>query len=272
MPPRRIREAKVGAYQLILAEERGGLVGAIVRDRQVQRIDGDGLTADALWMRLHDELAKLTPTYIGYAGAMRRFRSFFPDGMTSSGFVQREGEYKRKASALLKDGAPLSEAGSHTGFGPAVARAFEATNLLDRHREKDPVVTFLSGPKADEFVMASAAFANGDLNRSLIELERILRPEGLAKWTVVTYLPFLWRPETHMYLKPEATCGFAERVGHQFAELYNSRLDPVVYRELLALAAETKLSIAALEPADNIDVQSFIWTVEKYQPGDGPKS
>jgi len=39
-----------------------------------------------------------------------------------------------------------------------------------------------------------------------------LKPKDAAKWTVVTYLPFLWRPDTHMLLKPMVTTDFAERV------------------------------------------------------------
>jgi hypothetical protein len=35
-----------------------------------------------------------------------------------------------------------------------------------------------------------------------------------------TYLPFLWRPEAHMFLKPEITTEFAARVGHRLADDY----------------------------------------------------
>ena len=51
-------------------------------------------------------------------------------------------------------------------------------------------------------------------------MERALKHHESAKWTVVTYLPFLWRPETHMFLKPEVTKDFAARVGHRFASDY----------------------------------------------------
>lgn len=63
-----------------------------------------------------------------------------------------------------------------------------------------------------------------------------LKPHDNAKWTVVTYLPYLWRPDTHMFLKPEVTKNFATRVGHRFAAEYEPRLSLTVYESLLDLA------------------------------------
>ena len=70
-------------------------------------------------------------------------------------------------------------------------------------------------------------------------MERALKPHDAAKWTVVTYLPFLWRPEAHMFLKPEVTNEFAVGVGHRFADDYEARLDIGVYESLLDLAERT---------------------------------
>ena len=85
-----------------------------------------------------------------------------------------------------------------------------------------------------------------------------------AKWTVVTYLPFLWKPDTRMFLKPEVTKLFADRVGHEFALRYRADLDIEVYRCLLDLVACTRRAIKELQPRDNIDLQSFVWVVGDY--------
>jgi hypothetical protein len=95
-------------------------------------------------------------------------------------------------------------------------------------------------------------------------MESSLKPHDNAKWTVVTYLPFLWRPEEHMFLKPEVTKDFAERVGHPFAFHYEPRLDIAVYDSLLDLASKTANELADMRPRDRIDVQSFIWVVGDY--------
>ena len=91
---------------------------------------------------------------------------------------------------------------------------------------------------------------------------------GQLSWPAATYLPFLWEPDTQMFLKPEVTKDFADRVGHPFARTYSARLDPEVYESLLDLARETTEEIASLKPVDRIDIQSFIWVVGAYKDSD----
>jgi len=110
----------------------------------------------------------------------------------------------------------------------------------------------------------------GDTERALVDMERVLKPYDSARWTVVTYLPFLWRPETHMFLKPEVTKDFAARVGHRFATEYEPRLDSGVYVSLLDLVEQTADRLAELRPRDRIDVQSFIWVVSYYEEAEKP--
>jgi len=74
----------------------------------------------------------------------------------------------------------------------------------------------LRGPGADVFIRAAAKFTMGETKPALAAMERVLHPHDNAKWTVVTYLPFLWRPEGQMFLKPEVTKDFAARIGHRF--------------------------------------------------------
>jgi DNA-binding PadR family transcriptional regulator len=117
---------------------------------------------------------------------------------------------------------------------------------------------------ADEFIRAAAAFTLGDVKAGLVRMAQALKPDDVAKWTVVTYLPFLWRPEEHMFLKPEVTKDYADRVGHPFLHEYTPELTEATYRSLLDLVRETREQITDLEPADSIDIQSFIWVVGRY--------
>jgi hypothetical protein len=80
-------------------------------------------------------------------------------------------------------------------------------------------------------------------------MERALKPHDSAKWTVATYLPFLWQPEKHMFLKPEVTKDFAARVGHRFATDYEARLDFSVYESLLDLASKMATEIGRAQAA-----------------------
>ena len=112
--------------------------------------------------------------------------------------------------------------------------------------------------------------ALGDIKAGLAAMTRIATDVDRKSWPLVTYLPFLWQPDQHMFLKPTVATGFAERVGHRFAHEYSSEIKPDVYAGLLDLTEETRCAIAALEPADNVDVQSFIWAVAKYTDDDLP--
>jgi hypothetical protein len=77
--------------------------------------------------------------------------------------------------------------------------------------------------------------------------------------------PLLWQPDDHMYLKPEVTKDFAERIGHRLASDYEARLNIDVYDSLLDLVAKTAFELDNLKPQDRIDVQSFIWVVGNYK-------
>ncbi len=130
------------------------------------------------------------------------------------------------------------------------------------------VAELLRGPDADTFVRLCADFTRGDRKPALHALKSLLKPHDCAKWTIVTYLPFLWRPDEHVFLKPMMIKDFAERVGHRFASVYRPDLDIEVYDAQLDLAEETRAKLADMGPRDMIDIQSFMWTVMKYTEED----
>ena len=223
-----------------------------------------GSDADDVWQRLQDDAGKSDPSYFGYEGARARFRAFFPEGFGSQAYLADERNYKVKAREMLNQGAPLSEAREGRGLGEAVLGVFRATNLLASF-EMMRVQDLLRGCKADAFVQAAARFAESASASTLSALERALKADECAKWTVATYLPYLWRPDVHMFLKPVATKDFAARVGHRFASVYTARLEFDVYEALCDLAGKTEKEVTELSPQDRIDVQSFIWVVGNYR-------
>lgn len=260
-------DAKVGRNTLRLLQTSTGYVGVIINERgELQKLEGDD--PDDLWRRLHDEVGKSSPRYFGFAGAVARFTHFFPAGFEDPGYADQERNYKLAAKAKLDASAPLDKALSEAGFGEAALSIFRSTNLLSPF-EKTRLQSVLRGPTADAFVRGAARFTMGETKQGLAEMTAALKSEDAAKWTVVTYLPYLWRPDEHMFLKPEATKDFAERVGHRFARDYEARLSIDVYESLLDLTRETEGEIASLKPRDRIDVQSFIWVVGSY---DDPKA
>lgn len=256
-----IRSGRLGKKELRLVWMNGRFFGLV---------DGkpctEGDDAEEVWRGLQDDAGKTDPNYFGFDGARNRFRTFFPNGFHSDGYASQERDYKLAAKAKLDAAAPLGEAVDGTGFGEAALAAFRATNMLSPF-EKTRLQDVLRGPHADDFVRAAARFTIAPGKSELAAMEQALKPHDSAKWTVVTYLPFLWRPDTHMFLKPEVTKDYATRVGHRFASDYEARLHLPVYESLLDLVARTERELADLHPRDRIDIQSFIWVVGDYQEG-----
>ena len=230
----------------------------------IAKVRGDPDETEAeVRARLKQEAMRRHPEWVGYQGAVRFFRDQFQNGFCDDDYLKDEREYKWDAKGQLDESVPLDAALDGDGFGMAVLRVFQRTNLLSPF-EKMRVGDVLRGNRGDAFVRGAAAFATGDMEAGVRRMASALKPHDAAKWTVVTYLPFLWKPDTHMFLKPEITKLFADRVGHEFASQYRAELDLDVYRSLLDLAARTSEAIETLEPRDRVDVQSFIWVVGAY--------
>lgn len=257
-----IRTAKLGDMELRLVEKDKQFIGLVFAGGPA-KIQIEGSSADDVWRRLHDEAGKANPKYFGFDGARARFLRFFPNGFRSAGYAGQERDYKVEAKAALDEAVPLENAATGSGYAEAVLAAFQ-TNLLSPF-EKMRIRDALRSSAADDFIRAAARFTLGEGKQALAAMEAALKAHDAAKWTAVTYLPFLWRPAQHMFLKPEATKDFATRVGHRFASDYEPRLDLAVYDSLLDLAESTSAELSDLKPRDRIDVQSFIWVVGNYR-------
>lgn len=263
-----LREQKVGKTTLRLVESGKDYVGLLILGKSVKaNIKGDN--PDAVWQELFKRAGEASPEYFGFAGARARFLKHFPGGFGSDEFDSWERAYKLEAKTKLDTLLPLEKALDGVGMGAAALKAYQATNLLSVF-EKTKLSPLLKGDNADEFVRAVARFAMGDYKPALSELDRLAGPYESAKWTVITYLPFLWLPDTHMFLKPTVTKDFSERVGHPFIHDYSTELVASVYESLLDLAGQTQSALVDLGPRDNIDIQSFIWIVGEYKDDDGP--
>lgn len=87
----------------------------------------------------------------------------------------------------------------------------------------------------------------------------ILREVGSLHWTLQTYFPFLADPKEYMYLKPLVTKRAAQFL--DFNLEYQAQPNWHTYSKLQEFAAHLTKELTDLDmkPADNIDLQSFIW-------------
>jgi hypothetical protein len=257
----------VGNADVRMVEIKTGWRG-VVWHKGKRIADLEGSDRNVLWQELLDKAAATNPKYFGFKGAVARFAENFPGGFSSSVYLNNERNLKDLAWAILNTHAPLEKALAGHAPPEQVLAAFQKGAMLHPTFEIARVQQVLRGPDAQAFIHGAALFADEKIFEGLTQMEPALRRHDVAKWTAVTYLPSLWRPKTHIFMKPEATIEFAERVGHGFAEAYEARLKPAVYECLRDLAAKTEREIAALDPSDWIDVQSFIWVVGRYDTDD----
>lgn len=265
---KRVFEEVVGKAKLVIVREGERYVGIVWNGgEKAETVEHAQL--EVLKAALRNIAGRLHPDYHGIDDAKIRFRSFFPLGFSDPAYLASERDYKDKARSALLAAIPLDRAIGADARDALACRKGMGTNLLSRF-ESARLSEVLASPEGPAFVQAAAAFTVEPAPGNLLAMEKAIKPHGPASWPLVTYLPFLWSPDAHMFLKPEATRDYAVRVGHGFATAYEAALEFEVYLALADLAGWTKERISDLAPRDRIDVQSFIWVVGSYTDADRP--
>jgi len=255
------RTADFGDVSLRMAPKGSGFIGRAFRAGKPIG-DAEGESADAVWMALQDLVSKSDPRYFGFDGAIARFLQHFPKGFEDTKYIATERNYKMRDAATLQS-ISLEDAASGKGFGETVLTSMKKTDLLHTS-EKIAVTDLLRSDLGDGYVQAAAKFTLNPSAATIGALSAALAAKGKTNWVLATYLPFLWQPDRHMFLKPEITREFAARVGHRFDTDYESGLAYPVYASLLDLVDRTRTEIAAFKPRDNIDIHTFIFVVGRY--------
>lgn len=81
----------------------------------------------------------------------------------------------------------------------------------------------------------------------------------VLNWAVLTVVPFLARPDAHMFLKPQVTRDAARKLGVDL--LYDASPSWPRYERLLGWSHQLLDFLRPHGARDLIDVQSFIWTI-----------
>jgi hypothetical protein len=264
------QEIKMGKARLKWQPAKdGGFAGSVILDnKQVVLLHDDDEAR--LVTRLRNEAGRLHPDYVGFDGAIKRFLHFFPEGFRGAAAATWERQYKERAAERLRSALSIDHAASADDSDAArVAASSIQTNMLSPF-EAARLNDTLRGATGGRFVRGAAAFGQGNYRAGFADMSAAVQPHGRISWPIITYLPFLWDYQQHMFLKPNVTKDFADRVGHDFAHRYEAEPNEDTYLALLDLVATTRAAIASLDPRDNLDIQSLIWVVGEYREKDKP--
>lgn len=261
----KIPDEKLGSYRLrIRPAPHGAGFNGLVFDSKVKSDIMQADSAEELRAQLLHWVGSSHANYIGWEDTKARFLEIYPEGFKSEAFEKKERTAKSDASKALKKALPASLNGDNQAAIDATKAAISATTLLSPV-EKKRMIEILSGDTAEALLNGAAAFAEGRYEAGLDQMNDAIKTFAPSTWTLVTYLPFLWNPDEHFFLKPEVTKMFSKRVGHPFHHQYAPALHPRVYLAALNLVAEAAGQVADLKPRDNIDIQGFIATIGKLK-------
>lgn len=222
--------------------------------------------------------------------AKKLFLRHFPQGFDDPGFFRHELDYKRAAHRRFKevflphcrdwitgsDAEAVAEGLDHVYRG-AKTSGESRLNLLYQRAEEPAYFDALAAGGSRTLAFAEAAvdfIENGSqtaFDDYLEALGQLPTREGGMRvdgWTAATWLPFIAAPDRNIVIKPTIIRAFSSSLAVEIR--YQPRVNFQTYR----LAVDMSLQLARhLENSelnlgrralDLIDIQSFMWAVERY--------
>lgn len=211
---------------------------------------------------------------MSFGEALQGFQRLFPLGFADPAYESNERDYKWNAHQLFEElfGASDPRTELESGEVEELTRKtlrvvskvnllsmFENAALRDGMKDRAAAQRYL---EALFDVLAEPAPSRDTFEALVSAVQRFPAESGKSnpnKWTVVTILPFLARPDMYPFLKPEATKNAAEALS--FDLNYDASPNWRTYQKLLDLGQVLRDELVkhGLEPRDWIDLQSFMW-------------
>lgn len=225
--------------------------------------------------------------------AKRTFVRQFPDGLDDSDFIADELIYKREAARrFTEDVLPQLPRWIDSGDAAAIATGLDHAygrdgpanvrlNLLYQRIEEPVYFQALADGGAATVAYARAvldlldAGSPAAFDAMVDTLGALPQREGgasLEKWPVATWLPFIAAPERHMLVKPTIIQTFASAFARTVR--YQTEPNAQTYGDVMRFAGDLRETLEASElnrsgrHLDMIDLQSFMWVVERYADSD----
>ena len=204
------------------------------------------------------------------ARCRRKFLHYFPKGFHDRKYWAWERGYKWDAHERWQELLPKAEFaglldnGEYAEIGSRSLRSLSGTNLIFSFESmalRDALKT-KTGAKIFATGLFDLLHSRGALSEkfdawcdAVASLPK--KQSRVLTHPIATVFGFLAQPEKHFFFKPTVTKRAASAYGFDLE--YTSRPSWAVYSSALDFAAAVRSDLTDLEPADMIDIQSFIW-------------
>jgi hypothetical protein len=196
---------------------------------------------------------------------LKEFQSQYPEGFQDRAYIKAERD--SKASAVERAGKLLArerlsglvESGQYAECHRTAIECAKMTNLVLNSERS--ILAALPPAAHEAFALQLFELLHGtkDYAHQVESFADRFARYGLGKWTVATYFGFLLDPKERVFVKPTAVQRAAKAL-HRNLE-YQAQPSALIYKRVVALCQDVRaqLDAAQLQPADMIDVQSFLW-------------
>jgi len=212
--------------------------------------------------------------------AYERFLEKYPGGFEDPAYGPAERGWKWSQHELWKSGLPAGgfralATGSPADAADLIMKVVQTgkTPLLHPRGELFVFRDSLANPEslgpyltALADLLEATAITSDVFNpylHTLLELP-VTGTSSLAKWTIVTAVPFLADPDRHMFLKPTPTRAAAKGLGIDLNYTPTPKWD--TYERLLHFSHQLHAFLRPLGARDMIDVQAFMAIIAATPP------
>ena len=208
----------------------------------------------------------------GAARCRRKFLRTFRGGFRDETYLDWERDYKWETHERWEEALGRPEYGRLLKSGEFSEIAQRAVRVEQRSRHS-MIFSFekMALRDAIKSEAGARAFAEGlyaflhdkaSLQRRFERWVKVVaalprKQTRVLTWPLVTVFGFIAQPDTHIFLKPNATRNAAREYGFDFR--YASRPNWETYFSLLEFAELIRRDVRDLRPRDMIDIQSFMW-------------
>jgi hypothetical protein len=202
--------------------------------------------------------------------AEAKFLAEFPKGFEDPKYLENERDHKWKAHEAFAGQLggdrlrTLVTSGNLEQLAKAALDPAQKANLLSPFEKSRVSAVLREGEPALAYFRALADLLDAAEVEEATFGNYLKAVEGLPgspqrrvdTWPIATILPFLAQPQRHLFVKPNATRGAAERVDIDLR--YESTLNWQTYDRARQVGAELRKRLEPHGCKDMIDVQSFI--------------